>query len=90
MPDSPAQTLSDNKTKKMSATRKYVWVCLLDKKRSELGLTMRDVAEACGVTSACICEIEHGSDPLLTTARKIATFFGTTVEALWPHIDEFP
>lgn len=52
--------------------------------REGLRLSIKDVATAVGMTQSGYCVIEHGTDPLLSTARTIATFFGKSVEELWP------
>lgn len=45
-------------------------------------LSMEDVAKAVGVD---FFHIEHGLVPKLATARRLADFFGKTVEELWPE-----
>lgn len=60
------------------------WVCKLREKREALGLSMRDVAEHTGYTVSTLFEIENGTDPQLTTAMKLAEFFGCMVNDLWP------
>ncbi len=59
-------------------------MCQISNLRSNLGLTLRDIEEKTGVSSAVLSTIEHGTDPQLTTARTIARFFGKTVEDIWP------
>jgi len=63
--------------------RKAVWDCHIRDVRERLDLTLDDVAESVGITKAGLSVIERGSDPLLTTARKLAAFYGMTTDALW-------
>lgn len=81
----PAERFAAKKVRKPASTgRKTVWVCRVRELRESLGLTLRDVERATGVSNATVCHIEQGFDPQLSTARKLAEFFGTTVEHLWP------
>ena len=84
----PAEKASARKAKKrkgLRTTRKFgVLECQLSELRGALGLSMRDVAAGTGLSDACICDAEHGSEICLTTARRIAAFFGTTVDTIWP------
>lgn len=52
---------------------------------SENDLSMRDVAEAVGLSISSYFQIEHGGDPMLTTATRIAVFFGKSVDDLWKN-----
>jgi DNA-binding XRE family transcriptional regulator len=73
------------KTKRQHPSgRRVVWICTLLSRRTALDLTLRDIERAIGVSSAVLSTIEHGTDPQLTTARKIAEFFGCSVEEMWP------
>lgn len=84
-PASPAEKLAARTgCKPPSSNRPAVWNCLLREKRRRLGLRLVQVAEACGVSVPALSQIERGSDPLLTSARRIASFFGVPVEELWP------
>lgn len=65
--------------------RKAVWPkCRCRAKREALRLSLRDVATAIGLSVTALHQIEHGTDPMLTTATKLARFFGSAVEELWP------
>jgi len=68
------------------SVRNVVWVCRLREKRRALRLSLDDVAEAVGVSKTALHQIEHGTDPMLTTARRLAGFFGCAVEDLWTAI----
>jgi DNA-binding XRE family transcriptional regulator len=74
-----------NKTSK-ARTRPVSWECRLREVRESLRLSLRDVAEAVKLSVTALHQIEHGTDPQLTTARKLATFFGRSVEMLWPTL----
>jgi DNA-binding XRE family transcriptional regulator len=90
----PAQALAAKKTWHRPArnktdkarTRPAPWVCLLREVREGLRLSLRDVAEAVKLSVTALHQIEHGTDPQLTTARRLATFFGKSVERLWPKL----
>lgn len=89
---SPAELASKNKTKRVRGLgggtngRKVTWNCKLGEKRFALNLTLRDIEAGADVSSAVLCAIEHGTDPQLTTARRIAKFFGCSVEEMWPEL----
>lgn len=87
---SPADKLAATKRPKAQAKpgkggnrRKHPWTCKARELRQSKRLSMRDVADALNLSVAGYYEIEHGGDPLLTTARDIANFFGTTTDELW-------
>lgn len=63
--------------------RAYPWDCRCRQARQSHRLSLRDVATAVKLSIAGLCEIERGSDPQLTTARRLAAFYGRTVEELW-------
>lgn len=65
--------------------RKIVWKCAVANLRQARGLTVRAVAKGTGLTISAISVIERGSDPQLTTAHKLADFFGVRLEQLWPE-----
>jgi DNA-binding XRE family transcriptional regulator len=65
-----------------------VWTCKMRRVRETLRLSLKDVAAGVGMTVSGIWQIEHGGDPLLTTARKLADFFGVDVWELWPELME--
>jgi DNA-binding XRE family transcriptional regulator len=56
--------------------------------RLELGLSLKAVGEEIGMTQAGLWNIEHGTDPMLTSARKIAKFFGKTVDEIWKPLND--
>lgn len=82
----PAEKLAAQKPKKPRRTspdRKYPWKCGIRDERKKLGLSSQDVAKAVGISQACLIAIERGSGPNLSTAMRLAAFFGRTVEQLW-------
>ena len=53
--------------------------------RERAGESLRAAAKAIGLSFSTLQGIETGTgDVMLTTARRIASHFGTTVDALWP------
>lgn len=81
---SPAEALAATRTRQIPRHPRPVWVCRLREERQRLGLRMREVVAAVGISLATISRLEYGEDPQLTTARKLAAFYGRTVEELWP------
>ena len=47
-------------------------------------LTLEQLAEMAGIPVSTINDIEHGAEPRVITALRIAKALGTTVENLWP------
>jgi DNA-binding XRE family transcriptional regulator len=88
--DSPAirlaKTLPRRKYGTGSSAVKEVWHCLLYERRTEIGLTLQAVAEAIGMSKTGLFAIEHGGDPQLTSAMKLAKFFAVPVEELWSEL----
>jgi DNA-binding XRE family transcriptional regulator len=66
--------------------RKASWACEVRARREALRLSLRDVAAAVKLSVTALHQIEHGTDPMLTTARRIAVFFGATTDELWPAL----
>ena len=85
----PAEKMAQQKPprKRRKSPRPKVppsWNCTAREVRESLRLSMLDAATGCKLSVAAVYQIENGSDPMLTTARTIATFYGRTVEELWP------
>ncbi len=80
----PAEQLAADKPHR--ARRAATWVCRLRDERKRLGLTLREVSERVGMWLGTLADIERGSEPALTTARKLAAFYGMSVESLWPEL----
>jgi len=51
--------------------------------RESKGVTLRQVAEATGVSNPSLCQTEHGCTPSLETALRIAAFIELPVEKIW-------
>ncbi len=88
---SPAEKLAHRKPwrrspRNRSKPRKAVWECRIRAEREPLRLSLRDVARACKLSVTALHQIEHGSDPMLTTATRLAEFFGLAVGELWPRL----
>lgn len=84
----PAERLAAKKQRKrpknyLPYVRKITWACGARDARVSLRLAMRDVAEAVGLSVSSYWYLEMGGDVCLTTARRVAAFFGKTVEELW-------
>lgn len=89
---SPAEQLAKTKQHRKprrlgqgNVTNRKVWVCKIADLRESLGLSIRDVAEACGFSIAGLWQMEHGTDPMLTSAARLAEFYGKRVHELWPE-----
>ena len=85
---SPALKLAEAKPSRREPRNKAepraaVWDCRLRQLRESLRLSLRDVARAVGLSVTALHQIEHGSDPMLTTAAKLAAFFGKDIGDLW-------
>jgi DNA-binding XRE family transcriptional regulator len=63
--------------------RRVVWRCGLKQRRNLLGLSLDDVAEAIGVCRTTVWQIENGTDPMLSTAARLAEFFGCGLDEMW-------
>ena len=53
-----------------------------------LSLSFDEVVNALGISRTAYWQIEKGGDPMLTTATKIATFYGKEVSELWTPIKQ--
>ena len=65
--------------------RRFAWRCGCREVRESLRISLRDVAKAIGLSVTALWQVEHGGDPMLTTAVKLARFYGKTIEELWPR-----
>lgn len=88
---SPAAELAKKKPRQRPARnksvyqRKTVWAPNLRDLREAHGLSMHAVAAAVKLGVSSYWQIEHGSDPMLVNAVRIAEFFGVRVEDIWNH-----
>lgn len=62
------------------------WVSRLRETRSALGLTMAEAAAGVELSIGGLCFLEYGADPHLTTALRIAEFYGKSIKELWPEL----
>lgn len=59
----------------------------LQKARTQRKLKQSDVASALGLTQGWYSKIERGeTTPDVLLAQRIASYFGTSVSALWPDV----
>ena len=83
----PAEKLSKSKPRRKLGTKPYErkapWNCGITSLRHALRISLDDVATAVGISKTALWQIEHGTDPMLTTAAKLATFFGRSIEEIW-------
>lgn len=88
----PAEHLASTKTRQRPRRNECVkmrhapvWSCRVREVRERLNLSLADVAKAVGLSVTGLFQVEHGGDPMLSTASKLAAFFGKRVEFLWPE-----
>lgn len=81
----PAEKLASKKKPRGKRVYTAHKGCAVAEYRLLLGLTIRDVATATGMSNAFICQVEHGCEISLTNARKLAAFFGKGIDELWPQ-----
>ena len=81
---SPAEKLSGKTRKRKSRLNRAVpWDCAIRGLRKGLNLTLEQVSKETKVSNAILSMIERGTDPCLTTAMALSTFFQRPVEELW-------
>jgi DNA-binding XRE family transcriptional regulator len=90
--NSPAAKISKQRPRQRErrneAKHHRVWSCNLRQIRDAHGLTMDVVAKYVELSKTAYWQIEHGSDPMLTSARRISDFFGLTIEEIWPSLND--
>ena len=90
----PAEKLAERlKLKKPSKFRSRMlknvtWNCRVRDRRLAHNLTLREVAEACGISHTSVYFAENGKGVTLIIAYKLAKLFGCTIEELWTPKDE--
>lgn len=58
--------------------------------REEKYVTQKEVANACGVTPTCICQLENGSrSPTGTTLKALSEYFNVSIDYLVGKNDDF-
>ena len=65
-----------------------LWATTLPIVRRAKGVLLKVLAKRVGVTEGYVSQLEYGQEPSLHVAHKIAKFFNTTVDALWPSVLE--
>ncbi len=89
---SPAELLAEKKTwqrpprNRSNYVRKTTWRVVVRELRESMRLSLDDVAKAVGLSKTCYWQIEQGVDLRVTSARRIATFFGKSIEELWTEL----
>lgn len=58
--------------------------------RMHLGLSMLDVSRETGLSYTAVRNADIGRDVTITTALRIAAFFGRSVEELWGETTDIP
>ena len=82
----PAEKLAEEKGRKPPTPKRYSvtpLVCNLRTIRTALGLTRTNVAEALKMQSSSYGYLERGNNLFISTAKRIAIFFGKTVEEIF-------
>ena len=57
----------------------------VNQRRLELGMTLEELSEKCGVPVSTISEVERGREPGVCTAQDIAWALGKPIDYLWPR-----
>lgn len=60
-----------------------VWETSIRAMRESLRLSLRDVAKAVGLAVNSYWKIENGCEPTLSSAWRIAEFYGRRIDQLW-------
>jgi transcriptional regulator with XRE-family HTH domain len=81
---SPAEKVSKSKPKRQKIHVESEWNCKIRELRESLGLSMQEVTKATGIQPSSQSLAERGKDLNLSTAYKLAKFYGKTIEELWP------
>jgi DNA-binding XRE family transcriptional regulator len=84
----PAEKLAKRKPRKRprrnASKLAPVLKCNLREIREALNLSLNVVAAALNLSVSGLFAIEHGRDTQMTTAKKLAKFYGKTLEEIWP------
>lgn len=83
-----ARTAQPRKKPPRQTCLEPVWVTTIEQERDALRLTPHEVAKALNLTKQTLWRYEKGGEVTLTVARRFATFYGKTVEQLWPRTTE--
>lgn len=67
----------------MKVVRSSIFAQRVKARREQLGMTQRDLADACGLTPVAICHFEAGRrEPALFNAVRIAKGLGVSLDSL--------
>lgn len=75
----------------MSGTTYYplvpIWDCAtkLEALRESKGLSQKQFAKEVGICHSACWRIENGGEVKLSTAHKIAKFYGLTIDQIWSN-----
>ncbi len=87
---SPAEQLaksrSDRKQLKKKTSESLIWKCEISTIRKGLGLTLLEVCKSVKLSHRALRQIEAGFDLRLSTAYRIAEFYGKSVSDLWVRL----
>lgn len=84
----PAERIAKQKKPRRKLSGKDTpWICTIGDERRRLGLSQDDVCEEIGLSKSSLSVIEHGTDPLLSTATRLADFFGLPISIFWTKKD---
>lgn len=83
---SPAEKLAKKIKSKRRQIRARIGIidCKVRDLRHSLGLSTQAAAQGCGMSIANFNRVERGGDVQMTSAKKLAAFFGKPIEELWP------
>lgn len=83
----PAEILAANKPRQRAPRNKVQRVAKVECRcrvlRERLKLSLRDVAEATGLSVSGLFAVEHGGDVQMTTALRLCEFYGRKLSQLW-------
>lgn len=94
MDKSPAELMATEKLSKPGPGRpvkpvaRRMFICRCRGIRESLGLSLRDVAGAFGLSRQRMHQIESGAyGPSAETAQRLSKFYGKTVNELWQPLE---
>lgn len=51
--------------------------------RRKQNMTLEELAAVCGISTSTLSDIEHGAEPRVGNAIRLARALGTSVEEIW-------
>lgn len=93
-PESPAETAAEKlartkrrkRPRRNESSREPLVRCRVREVRESLNLSLRDVAAAVGISIAGLHAIEHGNGCQMSSALKLAAFYGKSLDELWSEL----